>query len=413
MGKKIWIVNYYSSPPEYASNSRHLEFAKHLRAAGYEVIIFSSGFLRDKRIHLVPKGEKYTRVQYGEDHFVHIGVRAYMKNGVKRMLSIFQFAWRVYKYRKHFEKPDIILHNIHAPFDYPVVWCAKRMGAKYIAEAWDLWPYYFVAFGLIGEKNPAMKLAYTIERKMYEKADRIIFSFEGGFDYLRNHLWTTEAGGKIDLSKVYYINNGVNLRVFNVNKNKYRLDDEDLLDDKSFKVIYLGSVRLVNNVKQLIDAAKLLVYDSRYKFLIYGNGVDKLYLKKYCKENKITNVLFKEDWIPLCYVPYVVSCASLNVMNYQKKFGDYGVSSGKMFQYLAAGKPILCNIKLNYDIIEANNLGVAQNLDTPEKYAKAIGTIANQSKEQYEAMCERVCKMGENFDYDVLSSKLLKVLEML
>ena len=56
------------------------------------------------------------------------------------------------------------------------------------------------------------------------------------------------------MEKVFYINNGVDLKDFNCWKSVNILDDEDLRSDKK-KIIYLGSIRLVNNVGQLIKAA--------------------------------------------------------------------------------------------------------------------------------------------------------------
>lgn len=404
--KTIWIVNYYARTPEIVGNIRHFEFAKYLIAAGYIVRVFSA---LDNAIEF--NGGKYINKEYGGVPYTHIKAKSYMGNGVKRMLSIFLFAWRLFLLRKKFEKPDIILHNIHAPFDYPVVWAAKCLKARYIAEAWDLWPHYFVTFGLVSAKNPAMKWAYYIERKMYEKASNIIFTFEGGIDYLRWHKWTTETNGKIDPQKVHYINNGILLEEFYDNVRRYPNDDPDLNRRDKFKVIYLGSIRLVNNVKQLIDAANILKEDDRFSFLIYGNGNEKAVLQKYVEDNHIDNVIFKNDRIPYHDVPYVVSQASLNVMNYQKGFGDHGVSSGKMFQYFAAGKPIVCNIKLNYSDIERHNLGVDADLDTPEKYAEVIRGMADLPKEEYEAMCTRAKETAKEFDYNVLSEKLVEVIE--
>ena len=409
--KRIWIVNYYSTPPEYVSNPRHLEFAHYLREAGYDVTIFSSGYLHYKNIDLVPDDKKYLETQYGEYKFVHIKVKHYVGNGLDRMFSIFQFAWRLFRYREHFEKPDIILHNIHAPFDYPVLWCAKKLKAKYIVEAWDLWPDSFVRFGLISKNNPIVKVAYAIERRLYEKADKIIFSFEGGIDYLKDNKWTKELGGKLDTNKIFYINNGVNLKKFHADIEQHQLHDKDLEDTTHFKVIYLGSVRLVNNIKQLIDAANILRTNAKIKFLIYGDGSDRAYLEQYCKENKIDNVIFKEKWIPLRNVPYVLSRSSLNILNYQKDFGIYGVSSGKLFQYLASGKPICSNIKMNYCLIEKHHLGIAKDLETPQKYADAIFSIASLDKTSYDAMCNRVKEVSKEFDFKVLSDKLIKVIE--
>jgi glycosyltransferase involved in cell wall biosynthesis len=408
--KKIWIINYYSCPPEYTANPRHIEFSHYLSDAGYDVTTISAGYLSDKKIELVPDKKKYIKINYGEHRFIHIKVKHFAGNGINRMFSIFQFAWRIYRYRNHFEKPDIILHNIHAPFDYPVLWCAKKLKSKYIVEAWDLWPESFVRFGLIGKNNPLVKVAYVIEKKFYEKADKIIFSFEGGIDYLKEQKWTKEFGGKIDTNKVAYINNGVNLDKFNFDIGKYKLIDNDLTNPDTFKVIYLGAVRLVNNLKTLIDAAQLLKANDKIKVFIYGDGSDRAYLEQYCKENRIDNILFKEKWIPLQNVPYVLSQSSLNILNYQKDFGIYGVSSGKLFQYLASGKPICANIKMNYCLIEKNQLGIADNLETPQEYANAILSIASLDVKTYQEICKRVKEVAREFDFKVLSEHLIKVI---
>lgn len=410
--KHIWIVNYYSTPPKYDTHLRHLKFSEYLQEAGYNVTIFSSGFLRDDNIDLVGNSGKFKKVSYGVHNFVHIKVRHYKGNGLDRMFSIFQFAWRIFYLRKQFDKPDIILHNIHAPFDYPISWCVKKLKAKYLVEAWDLWPESFVTFGLLSAKNPIIKWAYSKERKLYERADKIIFSFEGGLDYLKNKKWTKSTGGKIEESKVNYINNGVSIDEFNSNITLYSLNDNDIESDVIFKIVYLGSIRLVNDVKQLIDAVSLLKKYKDIRLLIYGDGDQREILIQYCNDNSINNVIFKEKRIPLSFVPYVLSHSNINILNYQKGFGKYGISAGKLFQSLASGKPIICNVPIAYDdVITNNNLGLADNLDNPEKYAKAILKIYNMNDEDYESMCERVQDTAKHFDFKILSDNLINVLE--
>lgn len=412
MGKKVWIVNYYCPPPEYNSNTRHLGFTHYLQASGYDVTLFTSGFLnRGEGIDLVPADKEYAEVLYGEYKYVHIKTNRYKGNGLARMKSIYTFAHRLKRLRKHFDKPDVVIQNMHAPFDYQVCKMAKQLHARYIAEAWDLWPYDFVTFGLISGKNPIMKWAYGIERKMYESASDIVFSFEGGLDYLRWHKWTTEGGGRINPNKVHYINNGLDVAAFDKNVAEHPNADPDLHDQTKFRIVYMGSIRLANNLIQLIDAASILKTDPKFSFLIYGNGSDKPMLQQYCIDNHIDNVIFKSDWIPYEEVAYVVSQSSLNVLNYHKGFGVHGISSGKFFQYLAAGKPIVSNIKLNYSDIERYNLGIDAELDTPEKYAAAIRQIANMSRSDYDAMCKRVRATVDKYDYKVLSERLIDVLE--
>ncbi len=89
-----------------------------------------------------------------------------------------------------------------------------------------------------------------------------------------------------------------------------------------------------------------------------------------------------------------------------------GVSSGKMFQYLAAGKPIVCNVNIAFDnVITDNHLGIARDIDTPEAFAQAIRDMAEQPRASYDAMCERVRKVAERFDYRKLATEEIKVIE--
>lgn len=404
--KCIWIVNYYTSSPEVTSNPRYPEFAAAFMKAGYNVITFNA----DTNEGIIFDG-KFKDVWYGEHHFVHVKSPKYVGNGLKRMISIFCFAMRLYFNRKKFTKPDIILHNLHTPFDYPVCWIAKKLHAKYIAEAWDMWPEDFVTFGFLSEKSLAMKFAYWAERKLYERADKVIFTLEGGLDYIKSKGWTTDLGGKVDPTKVHYINNGVNLDVFEYNKKTFVRGDKDLTDPDTYKVIYMGAIHLVNHVKEVIDAAALLQNNPKYRFFIYGDGSDRDELEQYVKEKQITNVVFKEKRIPFKEVAWVVSQATVNLMNYQKEFGIHGVSSGKMFQYFAAGKPICCNVKLNYSEISRNNIGIDRDLETPEQYAAAIRELAEMPKAEYDAMCHRVLDTAKRFDYRALAAEELKVIE--
>lgn len=412
MGKRVWIVNYYTGTPENATNPRYLQFSHHFQNAGYEVITFNASYRPGAPQELIEGDGMFEEHQYGEHRFIHVRCPRYEGNGLRRMYSIWAFAWRIFRHRKEFEKPDIILHNIHTPFDYPIVWTAKLLKAKYIAEAWDLWPEDFVTFGLVSERNPALKFFYWVEKRLYYHADQIVFTFLGAFDYLKRKGWMLEQGGEIDPEHLHYINNGVDLEQFDKDKVAFPRSDEDLNRNDIFKIIYMGSVNLANNVKTLIDAAALLQDDARYQFFIFGNGADRDYLEQYVKEHNIHNVHFKERHIPFCEVAWVVSQATVNVMNYEKGFGRLGVSSGKLWLYLAAGKPIVCNIDIAYDdVITENDLGIARDMYTSDEIASAIRDISEQPQGKYAEMCERVRKTAEQFDYKYLAAQEIAVVE--
>lgn len=403
---KIWIVNYYTKPD--CTNPRYNELARHFVAAGHEVLTFYANHNSKETASLFQRN-KVNGLDYVEVRAPH-----FKGNGVARMKSIFSFAWAIKKHSKEFERPDVILHNVHAPFDAPIVLAARKLKCKYVSEVWDLWPDNFANFGMISRKNPAMKLFYRIERWIYDHADERVFTLAGATAYLKGKGWTTETGGKIDLAKVHYINNGLNLEQFDNDKLAYPREDADINNPSLIKVIYLGSISKANNVKTLVDAAALMQDMPNYRFFIYGNGTYRSELEQYVKDKQINNVVFKETRIPLEECAWVVSQATVNIMNYEKGFGYMGVSSGKLFQYLAAGKPIVCNINIPYDnVIKDNNLGVCRDIESAEEFAMAIRSLAEQPRASYDAMCERVREVAKRFDYKVLAAQELKIIESL
>lgn len=412
MGKTIWIVNYYTGSPLTFSNPRYIQFARHLMAAGYDVITFNSSRSSQTIEEQAANDRLFLERTYEGLKYVHVNAPAYTGNGIRRMWSIFCFAWSITKHCNEFDRPDVILHNVHTPFDYPIVWAAKKLNAKYIAEAWDAWPDVFAHLGLVSRKNPLMRVLVALEKRIYQIADQVVFTFQGGVQRINDMGWSTEKGGKINLQKVHYINNGIDLDKFDMDRVEWPRPDDDLHDPNTLKIIYLGSVNRANHVHTLIEAAKLLQSIGAYRFFIYGNGDDRVELEKKVKDEGITNVVFKEKRIPLCECAWVVSQANVNIMNYQKGFGYMGVSSGKLFQYLAAGKPIVCNVNIAYDdVITDNNLGIARDIETPEEFAQAIRSLAEQPRASYDAMCERVRQTAERFDYKKLAAEEIKVIE--
>ncbi len=409
--KSIWLVNYYAMPPHLESRLRTIKFANFLTKMGYDVTIFGSSFMHNKNINLISDNSRFIEKEYDGLKFVHIKSVSYKDNSWLRFYSLFQFHFRLLFLRKRFNKPDVIVHTALPPFGNIIYYCAKSLRARYIVEVLDLWPESFVAFGLVKKTNPLVMFAYYLEKWLYKKSDEVVFSMEGGKDYIIDKKWDIGNGGPINLERVHYINNGVDIRDFDTYKEKYKLDDPDLEDTQFFKVIYLGSIRLANNLQRLIDAASLLLNEKRIKVFIYGDGGDRPFLEEYCIKNGISNVIFKERWIEPQFVPYVVSKSSLNILNYMPNaIFKYGGSQSKLFQYLAGGKPICSNLKMGYCLISNNKLGIAQHFNTNEEYAAAIKSIAELDSLTYYEMCERSRKIAEEYDYEVLTERFSHLL---
>lgn len=408
--KRIWLINQYAMPPHLESRLRTIKFAQYLSEAGYDVTIFASSIMHNMDINLIEDGSLFVERQYGNLKFVHINTRAYKANGINRLIGLIQFPLRLMRVAKLFKTPDIIVQTATVPFGNLLYYLAKRTRAKYIVEVLDLWPESLVDLGMIRKSNPLLKIAYWAEKWQYNKAQDVVFSMEGGEQYIKDKGWDYDNNGPINLQKVHYINNGVDLADFDYYAKNFRIDDVDLENDSKRKVIYIGSIRLANNLKHLIDAAQILKHHSDIVFILYGDGDDRPLLEEYCSNNGIRNVVFKDKWVEPKYVPYILTKSDVNILNYkQGSFGAYGGSQSKMFQYMASGKPICCNLEMMFCPIKKNNIGISSDFKNADEYADAIYTLTNLSFQEKEEIKERSRKAVQDFNYPVLTQKLINL----
>jgi glycosyltransferase involved in cell wall biosynthesis len=410
MKKKIWLINPVAMPPKYEVRIQTLKRAQYLIASGHDVTIIGGSYLHNTSINLITDKSKFIEAEYDGIKFIHIKTNNYSGNGILRFYNLILFNFRLFFLSKKFAKPDVIAQVASIPFDIILHYVAKKFKAKHIVDVVDLWPESFVQYGLISKNNPLTKLAYLAEKWLYDHADEIVFSMEGGRDYIIEKGWDIDSGGKINLNKVHYINNGVDLNDFDLNKKLYKFQDSDLEDDLLFKVIYLGSIRLANNIKLLIDAAELLKDKKNIRFLIYGDGDDRDYLEEYCNNKQLNNVIFKQKWVELKYVPYVLSKSSLNILNYMpSKILKYGGSQSKSFQYMASGKPICSNIKMGYCPITKYNIGIAKDFNSVNEYANAILSFTEMDTAEYETIYVNARNAVKQYDYKNLTANFEKL----
>ena len=401
--KTIWILNHYAS----TSGGRHYKFAENLIKRGYSVKIFRASTIHNTNKNVITDSRKYLYEVHNDVPFIFIKTRDYIGNGKERIKNMIDYTLGLMSVSKKFdsEKPDVI----YASSVHPLTWLAgyrlaRRYNAKFIAETRDLWPETLVAMGRVSKNSIPAKILYKIEKFIYKKADKLIFTFPGGKDYV-------ESIG-LDTSKVRYINNGVDIEEFNKNKSVNIYEDEDLDNNSIFKILYTGSMGMANSLNYLIQAAEI-IQDKGYKdiqFILFGDGYQKKELEEYVANNNIANVTFKGK-VEKKYVPNILSKSDLNVFTGKHTYlYKYGLSLNKMFEYFASGKPTLSNIKCGYDILEKYKCGITVNGGSAEALAEGILKFYNMTKEEYNIYCNNALKAAQHFDFKVLTNKLEKVL---
>lgn len=413
MKKNIWIMNHYAGDMFFDQGSRHYNFAKYLKLEGYEPVVFCANSKHGiKGTWFGPDTLWHAHMAEAiEVPFLFIRARAYVGNGRQRVLNMMEFYRNVKKaakeYAKQHGRPDIIYaSSVHPLTLVAGIQLAKYFGVKCICEVRDLWPESIVAYGIAGPKNPAVIALRWLEKWIYKKADAIVFTMEGAYDYILEQGWEKE----IPRSKVHYINNGVDLDQFHYNRDHYQVEDADLDNPDIFKVIYTGSIRKVNNLGLLLDTARE-VTDPRVKFLIWGDGNELSALRQRLVDEGITNVVFKGS-VEKKYVPSIVSRADLNIAhNNPSPLFRFGISFNKLFDYLAAKKPILADFPCPYNPAVQRGAGRAVENPTAKNIAKVIEQVVTMENESYMKMCENSALAANEYDFKNLTNKLVSIIE--
>lgn len=403
----IWLINHYAVPPKYYPLARQTYFAKHLMALGHTVTIFAASTVHNSDKNLITGKERWRQETVDGVHYVYIKCLDYQGNGLRRIYNICEFAWKLPGVCKKFPRPDAIVATSVPPTSCAIgVYLARKYKCRGVAEIADLWPEGIVVNGIAGPYNPAVVGLRWLERWIYQKADAVVFTMEGGYDYIIRQGWDR----KIPRSKVFHINNGVDLELFDRNRELYPFTDPDLSDPDIVKVVYTGSIRLANEMGTVVDMAEALA-GSRIRFLIWGAGDDVEPLRRRVRDRGLTNIIFKGR-VEKKYIPSIVSQADITLVHWgMNSLLQYGISYNKLFEYLAAGRPVYSTVRTPYSIIKPNDCGAAAEGDTPAELAAGLLRLADRPREELLRMGQNARRTAEQYDFKVLTDRLLAVIE--
>ena len=414
MSKKIWLWNHDATRMFADKGGRHFWFAKKLKERGYEPVVFCAN------INHFNGQERPVEGLYDIDEsdgipFVFIKTTPYSGNGISRVKNWMSFRRGLHRsYKKlaaHFGKPDVIIgSSVHPLTVVAAIEVSKKLKVPCIGEIRDLWPEAIFTAQGVKENGFVGRCLKMGEYWMYRKAKALIFTKEGDTDYLKEQGWTTAQGGRVDLKKCHYINNGIDYAEYRRQIETMTFEDEDL-DSGKFHAVYCGTLRKVNNVENIVEAAALLKDRDDIDFLIFGDGMLHDELVEKAGKLGLTNIKFKGH-VNKQYVPYILSKSGVNLLNYAQDLYNWkrGNSSNKMFEYLASGKPVLSSVRMGYDIIERGKCGFSLEECTPAALAEMIVKIKEMPPEEYKRMGENAANTAKEFDFEVLTTKLEEVI---
>lgn len=387
--------------PEHGHLNRNYYFGKYLKRLGHEPVAFVGSHPHNTSLQLIEGTEKYRVYQENPFPWVLIKTRNYEGSKKQQILSMFEFYRNTKTASRHFEKPDAIIgSSAHPLAALLAIELGKKYKCKKIVEIRDLWPESIVAYGIAAPKNPAILALRRLEKWIYTHADAIVFTMGGGYDYILEQGWESE----IPPSKCHYINNGVDLEAFRYNEDHFQIQDLDLANPQYFKVVYTGSVRKANRIDMLFDAAQM-IDNKKIRILIWGDGDELEKLKTRAEREKIQNVVFKGR-AEKREIPFILSQGDVLFLDsFDDKIARFGISSNKLFEYFAAGKPILMSHISGHNPAAPFSCSLTYE-NNPESIARVIQEAASLDQVSYDAMCRNALRAAETYSYSELSSSL-------
>jgi glycosyltransferase involved in cell wall biosynthesis len=406
----IWIVNHYASTPDEPSGSRHFALARQLVARGHAVTIFAAGFGhnsgRDRR--LAPRS--LHRVEWFDGvRFIWLRTVPYHGNTWRRQLNMMSFLAVFLVIQSRQKAPRAVVGSTVHPFAAFGAWLAARLrGARFIFEIRDLWPQTLVDLGAMRVGSPGERLLRALEAFLVRRASAVITLLPGINDYL------AERG--LPAEHVIYIPNGADLASFAESApagaepgtvTRSLREIARLRADGRFVLGYLGAFGRVNRVDIIADAAAVAERRApgRVGVVLIGDGPERPEVERLAAGNAAVGF---GPAIPRTSVPAVLRALDATVVHttYTPVY-RYGVSFNKLFEYMAAERPVVFACQSEYDPVQAAGAGVTVRPDDPERLAVAFLELAAATPEtrsrmgaagrDYVAREHNIERLGETF----------------
>jgi len=367
------------------TGTRSYEFSRYLVRKGHRVTMMTSGLANQE--FPVPDGKEYAEFETEGIRVVPIAA-AYndpnvgnSMNGWQRMLKFYQFASLAARIGKKLPRPDVVVAT-HTPLPIGLAGLAlsRHFGVPFVFEVRDLWPEALVNVGALN--NPvAIWWLKRMAARIYTGADHIVALSPG----IKEGILRTD----VPEGKITVIPNGSDLDLFGPHVDGSAERKRLGLGEK-FAAVYFGAMGLANGLEYIIEAARLLAErgNDRIVLVLHGAGAKRPELEQMAREYKLSNVVFSNPAPGKEHVARLVAACQACMVIYQAT-REYSWSPNKMFDALAAGKPVLINVPgWLGETIENNHCGRSLDPHQPQMLANAL--------EELEADPQLCRRMGEN-----------------
>jgi glycosyltransferase involved in cell wall biosynthesis len=318
---RVLVFNHFAVPAGQPGGTRHVELFAELPDWSATII---AGRLNPITGRPQPRGPG----------FVLVPVTPYRGNGIGRILNWASYALTATFAGLFQRRPDVVYASSpHLLAGLTGWFVATVRRARFILEIRDLWPQVLVDMGRLRETSLIYRLLARLERFLYARAEAIVIMAPGSRAAI-------EATG-VEPERIRYIPNAADPEDFRPTAGRDELRQR--YGFTRLTAVYAGAHGPANGLDQLLDAADQ-VRDLELDIVLVGNGVAKPALVAEAQARGLANVRFL-DPVPKSEIPDLLHAADLGLhVLADVPLFHRAVSPNKLFDYLAAGRPVLTNV---------------------------------------------------------------------
>lgn len=337
---KIIIINFFGITPDQPGATKHYDMARFFtdkKHSDVEFWISGINHHTDERVSELKGPKASFKTQYEGIDLVYIQSIKHKTSKIRRELGMLVFSI-ISTFKLMFgKKADVVILSM-PPVNSLITLATKLRKINLVADVEDLWPLFLEDLGI---KNKAVLKYYDVQAtSIYKAAKGIEAVSDGMLNYVKNKV---DCNNKV----CWMAPLGVDLSIYDNITQTDSLDNYKWKDD--FKVMYIGAHGLANDIISVLKVIDIFnkqnikIKGKKVSFIFIGDGNYKHEMINYMENNNIQNVYF-EKAIRSDLVPFYLKQADVCLTNLQKVESFKLVRPNKLFQYMAAKKPIICGI---------------------------------------------------------------------
>ncbi|MEH1015181.1 glycosyltransferase family 4 protein [Micromonospora sp. CPCC 206060] len=335
--RQVLVLNQYAKPLHEPGGTRHVELFGRLSGWRHTIVV---GDL-----------DNYTRQRFQttDPHFVRVRVPSYRGNDHQRVANWISYSLGALRAAlRQRPRPDVVYASSPHILTPVAGWLAARIRrSRFVLEIRDLWPETLVSMGYLRSGSITHRLLRALERWLYRRADAIVVVAEGWRSYL--------VAQGVDESRIEWVSNGAEPADFTLRPEYRSLRSRVPVTGRL--VVYAGAHGPLNGLDLLLDAAAEL---PEHTFVLIGDGLEKAHLVERAHAEQLGNVHFL-DTIPKRELAGIIGDADVGVhVLANAEIFQLGASPNKLYDYLAAGLPVVTNCPDEpQDIVLSAGAGIA------------------------------------------------------